>query len=236
MITSQVPTATSWLHHVVLAEAILNISPKIRGDVIECGCWKGGSTASLSLVCELVGRKLVICDSFQGLPRDDSGIVHRYPHLGVYGYYREGMYSSTLEEVKHNIEHFGNLSVCQFVPGFFSESLKVLSKPIVFAFLDVDLASSMKDCIKHIWPLIVDGGMIYTDDSCDMEVVKVWFNEAWWKSEIGATAPGYVGSGCGLPLNPSFSSLGYAQKVLTPERSYKRVKWLYYPDTQLHSS
>jgi hypothetical protein len=236
MITTHIPTATSWLSHVVLAERILNISPEIRGDVVECGCWKGGSTASLSLVCELVGRKLVVCDSFQGLPKDDTGIVHKYPHLGVYGYYQEGMYSSPLEEVKHNIEHFGSLSVCQFLPGFFSESLKALNKPMVFAFLDVDLASSMKDCLKYIWPLLIDGGIIYTDDSCDMEVVKVWFNESWWKTEIGASAPGYVGSGCGLPLNPSFSSLGYAQKVINPERIYKRVQWLCYPDTQVNGS
>jgi hypothetical protein len=30
---------------------------------------------------------------------------------------------------------------------------------------------------------------------------------------------------------PTYSSLGYARKVLNPERSYQRVTWLYYPDT-----
>ena len=239
-IHQQIPSATSWLYSVVLAGEILNIPPSTldestRGDVIECGCWKGASTAGLSLVCGLVGRKLIVCDSFEGLPEDESQVVHKYPHVGVFGYYQKGMYAARLGEVKENIARFGDLSVCRFVPGFFSDSLQALAEPLVFAFLDVDLASSMRDCVKHIWPLLVDGGVVYTDDSCDMEVVRVWFDDAWWQREIGEKAPGYVGSGCGLPLSPNISSLGYARKVLNPEKSYKRISWLYYPDTPMQS-
>ena len=230
-ITKRIPTATSWLYHVVLATEILRLPQQIHGSVIECGCWKGGSTASLSLVCGLVGRKLIVCDSFEGLPEDEREVVHQYPHVGVFGYYQKGMYASRLEEVKENITHYGDISVCQFTPGFFSESLKTLTEPIVFAFLDVDLAGSMRDCVKYIWPLLVEGGLVHTDDSCDMEVVRVWFDNEWWQHEIGCRAPGYVGSGCGLPLSPDFSSLGYARKVLNPAQSYKRVSWLCYYDS-----
>ena len=228
-----IPTATSWLYHVVLATDILKVPQQIQGSVIECGCWKGGSTASLSLVCSLVGRKLIVCDSFEGLPEDERDVVHQYPHVGVFGYYQKGMYAGRLEEVKGNIGRYGDLSVCQFVPGFFSESLKTLTEPIVFGFLDVDLARSMRDCVKHIWPVLVDGGLIYTDDSCDMEVVRIWFDDDWWQRELGCRAPGYVGSGCGLPLSPNFSSLGYARKVLDPTRSYNRVSWLCYHDSNV---
>lgn len=229
-ITQQIPTGTSWLYHVVLAREILNIPPSVHGDVIECGCWQESSTASLSLVCELVGRKLIVCDSFEGLPEDEGQVVHQYPHLSIFGYYQKGMYTARLEQVKENIARFGDLSVCRFVPGFFSDSLKALTEPLVFAFLDVDLASSVRDCVKHIWPFLVDEGAIYTDDSCDIEVARVWSDDAWWQREIGEKAPGYVGSGCGLPLSPNYSSLGYARKVLDPEKSYKRISWLYYPD------
>ncbi len=230
-ITEKIPTATSWLYHVVLAQEMLSIPPEVKGDVIECGCWKGGSTASLSLVCQLVNRKLLVCDSFQGLPRD-TGKLHWYPHISVFGYYKEGMYASPLEEVRANITKYGSIKVCQFIEGFYKDSLKQLSSPIAFAFLDVDLASSLRDCIQSIWPLLIDGGKIYTDDSCDMEVVKVWFDETWWLFELGVHAPGYVGSGCGLALSTTFSSLGYATKVLNPEESYKHVSWLYYPDKE----
>jgi hypothetical protein len=221
---------------VILAQEILMVPPAVRGNIIECGCWKGASTASLSLVCRLVKRKLVVCDSFQGLPEDDAAVIHQYPHINVYGYYQEGMYDGRLDEVKSNIERFGDLSVCEFVPGFFSDTLSTLSEPLAFAFLDVDLVSSMKDCLKYIWPLLVDGGAVYTDDSCDMEVVRVWFDSSWWQREIGERAPGYVGSGCGIPLNPNFSSLGYSRKLTDIEQTYHRVSWLYYPNSATHGA
>jgi O-methyltransferase len=230
-VEQHVPHGTSALHHIVLANEILSLPPTLPGSVIECGCWKGASTASLSLICARARRKLIVCDSFAGLPEDER-VVHHYPHLSVFGYYQKGMYVGRLEEVKANITRHGDISACQFVPGFFADSLKTLTETIAFAFLDVDLASSMRDCIKYIWPLLVDGGLIYTDDSCDMEVVRAWFDDAWWERELGARAPGYVGSGCGLPFSPMFSSLGYARKISNPEESYKRVSWLYYPDAQ----
>ena len=235
-ITQQIPSGTRWLYHVVLATEVLNVPPSVRGAVVECGCWKGASTASLSLVCAKVGRKLIVCDSFEGLPEDEPQVVHQYPHVGVFGYYQKGMYAGRLEEVKENISQYGDLSVCQFVPGFFSESLKTLDEPLVFAFLDVDLASSLRDCVKYVWPLLVDEGVVYTDDSCDMEVVRVWFDDVWWQREIGTRAPGYVGSGSGLPLSPDYSSLGYVRKVLNPEQKYKRVSWLYYANAPLQGA
>jgi O-methyltransferase len=234
LINKSIPSGTSWIYHIILATEILKLpaSASLEGHVIECGCWKGASTASLSLICSLAGRKLIVCDSFEGLPDGEDQITRNYPHLRVFGYYRKGMYEGRLEEVKRNIENFGDISVCEFKVGFFNESLKTLRSPIVFAFLDVDLTASMKDCIKYIWPFLVDGGCIYTDDSCDMEVVRVWFDEQWWQKEIGEKAPGYVGSGCGLPINPDLSTLGYTRKVRNIAENYQRISWLYYPDAK----
>jgi hypothetical protein len=135
------------------------------------------------------------------------------------------MFEGGLVEVQANIGAFGKIKTCEFVKGWFSESLKALKNPIVFGFFDVDLASSMRDCIRYIWPLLVDGGMIYTDDSCDMDVVKVWFDCPWWKFYLKCDAPGYVGSGCGLPLTPNYTSLGYTRKVLDAQKSFEQVKW-----------
>ena len=230
--TVQIQSATSWALHVVLAQQILSVPQEVKGDVIECGCYKGSSTASLSLACKLAGRRLWVCDSFEGLPEDEGSRAHDYPHLQVYGHYEKGMYAGRLEEVKGNVARLGAVSVCQFVPGFFSSSLKSLTGPFVLAFLDVDLVSSMKDCIRHIWPLLSDGSFVFTDDSLDMEVVRVWFDDNWWREAVGACSPGYVGSGCGLPLAPDASSLGYARKLARPEERYQRVPWLRYPDSE----
>lgn len=117
---------------------------------------KGASSASLSLACAMVCRRLIVCDSFAGLPDKESDLLRNYPHLGVYGYYREGMYEGKLEEVRGNIGLYGNLSVCEFKVGLFEETLSSLDRSIAFAFLDVDLTSSMQDCIKFICPLLAD--------------------------------------------------------------------------------
>ena len=224
-VTENVPSGTAWLYHVVLATEILNISPKVEGDVIECGCWKGASAASLSLVCEAVSRKLIVCDSFEGLPENNTNVVHSYAHLGKFAHYRSGMFAGRYDEVVNNIEQYGSLESCMFIYGWFAESLKAMDGPIVFGFFDVDLASSMRDCIQWVWPRLVDGGLIYTDDSCDLEVVKTWFDDAWWWEILGQDAPGYVGSGCGLPLTPNYTSLGYARKVVNPKKAFAQVEW-----------
>jgi O-methyltransferase len=227
--TTELPSGTYWLAHAVLAREILKIPPEVAGDVVECGCYKGASTASLSIVCKAVGRKLLVCDSFEGLPSEVEMRVHHYPHIQVYGYYQAGMYAGNLEEVRSNIARYGELEACRFVPGFYAESLRELRDPIVFAFLDVDLLTSTQECLKAIWPLLREGGLIYTDDSCDVEVVRIWFDGPWWQQELGEPAPGYVGSGCGL-YSPTLVSLGYARRVTRPEESYGRVPWLRYPE------
>lgn len=226
--TTKIPTGTSWLFHLILAQEILNLPRSVLGDVMECGCWKGASTSSLSLVCRMVGRRLIVCDSFEGLPEEPPGTLHLCPHSEIYGYYEPGMYAARLDEVRGHVEKYGDVSVCEFVPGFFCDSLPQRQDPLAFAFLDVDLLSSTQDCVKHIWPQLADGGFIYTDDSSDMEVVRLWFDESWWHQELGTRAPGYIGTGCGLPVDLKTSTLGYVRKLLSPEAHFQRVPWLRY--------
>jgi hypothetical protein len=77
----------------------------------------------------------------------------------------------------------------------------------------------------------VEDGAVYTDDAADMEVVRVFFDAAWWQEQLGCSAPGYVGSGCGLPLNPKYASIGYTRKStrFDPAR-WQRAPFLHYPD------
>lgn len=229
--TTDIESGTPLLVHVALTEALLRIGPELEGDVVECGVWKGSSAATLSLVCRRTGRRLKVCDSFQGLP-DDGMQLHTGLHTRVFGYYKEGMFTGALDEVRENIGRYGALEVCDFVPGFFADSLHTLRGPIVFAFLDVDLAASTRDCLRGIWPLLVENGLLYCDDAGDLDVVKVYFDDVWWRQNLGCAAPGLVGSGCGLPLRPGFSSLGYTRKV-TAFRSeeWRRAPFLHYPSS-----
>lgn len=225
-VTDHVPSATRLLYHVVLAREILGLPPETEGVVVECGAYKGASSASLSLACSLTGRKLWVCDSFSGLPDGEAQTTRDYPHLRLQGRYSKGMYAGALAEVRDHVKRYGAPGSCEFLPGLFAESLAQLPSRVAFAFVDVDLTSSMQDCIRHLWPRLADEAAIYTDDSCDMEVVRVWFDEAWWQREVGERAPGYVGSGCGLPLAVGGGSLGYCRKVRDLRKSYEQGAWL----------
>lgn len=56
----RIPTGTSYKSHLAMALKILETSPEVKGDVVECGSWQGGSSANLSLICRLTNRKLLI--------------------------------------------------------------------------------------------------------------------------------------------------------------------------------
>jgi len=229
-ITRNVESGTPWLVHVALAEALLRVPREQPGVVVECGAWQGASSAALSLVCAAVDRRLVVCDSFAGLP-DEGERRHVGLHTGVYGHYRAGMFAGTQEEVAANVAAYGAPDRVEYVPGLFADTLTTLAGPVAFGFLDVDLAGSTRDCLRALWPLLNEGACLYADDAGDLEVVQVYFDTAWWKAELGCAAPGFVGSGCGLPLRPGYSSLGYTRKLTRfNPAEWRRVPFLYYPD------
>lgn len=233
-----IPSGTSAITHLVLMSEILTIPPTIPGVVVECGVWKGASSASLSLACRLTGRRLLVCDSFAGLPATGLPAAgqHLYlaPHAGLYGYLTGGMFSGALAEVQQNIARFGALEVCDFIPGFFADSLHQVRQPIAFAFLDVDLPASFHDCLRHLWPQIVNDGVIYVDDVGCLDLCQIFFDEAWWQRELGCPAPGLVGAGCGLPLHPIYSNIGYTRKLPTTaineaSHRWRKTPYLVYP-------
>ena len=99
---------------------------KNQAYIVECGSFKGATTISLSIFSKIVGKKLIIYDSFEGLPKDIDKIQQRnYPYLKLTGKYKEGMYEGNLEEVKQNVSHFGEIDLCDFRKGFFENTMKL---------------------------------------------------------------------------------------------------------------
>jgi hypothetical protein len=80
----RIPTLTSYKAHLAMAVKLLEIPPTVDGVVVECGCYLGGSTANLSLVCDIVRRELVVYDSFEGLSPAQSG--DKYANERTEGY------------------------------------------------------------------------------------------------------------------------------------------------------
>jgi O-methyltransferase len=213
----KITTASHFLEHLLMATEILKVPPEVEGCVVECGSFKGGSAANLSLVCALCNRRLEIFDSFAGLP-EPSGLDQEHVLVGSHEVhtYEKGAWCGTLPEVKNNISQFGNIGVCNFNVGYFDQTLPGFQKKCIMAFLDVDLVGSLEDCLKNLWPLLQDGCYVFTHEAPHLEIAAFFFSESWWHENLSSAAPGLVGAGIGIGLVPDSggfrSALGYAVK------------------------
>ena len=224
----KIPTLTIWHQHVILAEAILNVPQNLKGDVVECGVFNGASTTTLSLVCSLVGRKLFVCDSFVGLPSPEES--ERFAIVsGTKTYYqwRAGEYASEggLRAVQNTVSKFGSIEVCEFVSGYFSDTLNSLNTDsIVLVFEDADMHSSVKDCIISLWPKLREGCKFYCHEPWSIAVVGLFYDKDLWNLSLGLNPPGFFGSGYGLSIGPVHTRMGYARKVNQAKILDKGVK------------
>jgi len=221
--TREIETFSWFVEHLAMAAKIMSVPPRVRGCVVECGCYKGGSTANLSLVCRLCGRDLEVFDSFEGLPEPgEKDLAHTLLFLKEVHTYRKHAFAARLDEVKANIARYGSPESCRFHKGFFEDTLKDFKEPVVFAFIDVDLRQSLEDCLKHLWPCLEDDCYLFCHEAQHTEIVELFFDRQWWERELGTSVPGFVGSGHGLPLVPfdeGFAShIGYTVKS---PRSFK---------------
>src|SRR4030042_1525696 len=89
------PSSFGLTQCLLLAQEIFHLPKSLKGDVVECGCWNGQSAIVLSLACALADRKLIICDSFEGLPRPrEEEKCTRVGYTHDYRLWREGDLSS----------------------------------------------------------------------------------------------------------------------------------------------
>lgn len=167
----------------------------LKGCIVEAGCFKGGSTAKVSIIAKMLGRQLVVFDSFEGLPENAED--HDTSILGhsIEGWFRKGEFCGALEEVKNNVTRFGEIEACRFVKGWFDQTMPSFNEPIVAAYLDVDLASSTKTCLKYLYPLIVPGGILYSQDGDFPLVIDVFRDDRFWETEVGVPKPAVEGLG-----------------------------------------
>lgn len=215
---ARVPSASNVISHLLMAGEIFNVPPETPGVLVECGCYKGGSTVNLSRVAAACGRTLHVFDSFEGLPEPDSvDAGHMVVAEQSVSTYQRGAYAGPLEEVRSNVRRFGSLDACIFHRGLFSDTLPDFHEPVVFGYIDVDLAASEKTCLVHLWPLLAPGAFMFTDEAHHLEIAELFFDRQWWTSELHTPPPGLVGAGNGLGIflhEGGFrSSIGYTVKL-----------------------
>ncbi|MFC1585604.1 TylF/MycF/NovP-related O-methyltransferase [Fibrobacterota bacterium] len=172
-----------------MVNALLDIPDELSGCIVEAGSYKGGSAAKFSRVIKKTGRKLLLFDSFEGIPKNEELMENGLP------YHEEGIWKGSLEEVKSNISKYGIIDNCEFYKGWFEDSLPSLNKDIVFIYMDVDLASSTRTCLKYLYPKLVPGGVLFSQDGHLPLVVEVFNDEKFWIQEVGVPKPEIEGLG-----------------------------------------
>jgi O-methyltransferase len=212
-IDREVPTGTSPSDGLFFAELVFNTQG--QGPLVECGCYAGASSAKLSILAKLVRRELIICDSFEGLPvaaANDLRDHHCRQSDTWVTDWTAGRYSSGLEKVQSNIQNYGEIQSCRFVRGWFHETLVEANLPqqISFAFADVDLATSARDCFVALWPRLSEGGIYVTHDTAYIKVLQELYSPDLWQDKFKSTPPILFGAGYGL--SDSSPHLGYMVK------------------------
>jgi O-methyltransferase len=176
-----------------VATSILETPRETEGVIVEAGCYKGGSTVKLSLVAKLVNRRLVVFDSFEGLPENDDS--NQRSIFGDVPDFSRGKYSGALEEVKENVRRYGCEGQCTFIKGWFDKTMPHFSEAVVVGFLDVDLVSSTKTCLKYLFPRLQPGGSLFSQDGHLPRIIQLLETTSFWHDELGCNQPLIVGLG-----------------------------------------
>ncbi|MBV9573303.1 MAG: class I SAM-dependent methyltransferase [Acidobacteriales bacterium] len=134
----------------------------IPGDVVECGCARGGSAALMGLTIRQLKskRKLWLFDSFEGLPAPTI----KDPDFELADLFT-GTCIGTLEEVRRLFHRLNLADDAEFVKGLFRDTLPhaPLSK-IAVLHIDGDWYESVKVCLESLYDKVVPNGYIQLDD------------------------------------------------------------------------
>lgn len=222
-------TATTWKAHLAMAAKLLELDPEVEGVVVECGCFRGGSSVNLSLICDIVGRDLILYDSFEGLPAPAKG--EKYGSATT-----EGGFKGELHVVQENIRKAGVIERCTFRKGWLKDTLPHHTEPIVMCFWDVDYQDSLHTCVINLWPHLVEGGYVFIDEYVLVDYCSLFFSERYWRQYFNTTPPGLMGTGTGIPLGQYYLGPFPFQPPLQESGSIAYTRkgdsgfWDYYPE------
>jgi hypothetical protein len=138
------------------------VKEDIAGDIVECGCARGGSAALMALTLRQLGsrRKLWLFDTFEGLPAPSADD----PDFEIADLFT-GTCVGTLSEVRGLFERLKVAEDVNFLKGLFQATLPVTPiGRIAVLHIDGDWYESVKVCLDLLYDKVVPGGVIQFDD------------------------------------------------------------------------
>jgi hypothetical protein len=169
---SSLVSARRQLATVLMAAHALRELP--QGDLVETGVFQGGTTVLMARVIHNLSspRVLYACDSFLGLPRAQSqdreskGCTEggdpprRSCMRGTMGTFK-----SPRTHVEHVLHREGLMHHVRIVSGWFHQSLPPRGlRSISMLRLDGDTFNGTYEALRWLYPLVMDGGIVYLDD------------------------------------------------------------------------
>jgi hypothetical protein len=132
---------------------MLHLTHHLRGDLVECGAYRGGSAYFMCEAHRDTGRTIHLFDSFSGLsePRDIDG-----------AYWRRGALATSQDTLTAGLAGFTNYRCyAGWIPTRFVEVENLLFS---FLHIDVDLYEPTKDSLEFFYPRMLREGVILMDD------------------------------------------------------------------------
>ncbi|PIS00756.1 MAG: hypothetical protein COT84_06085 [Chlamydiae bacterium CG10_big_fil_rev_8_21_14_0_10_35_9] len=151
---------------------------KTEGEVVELGCYKGFTAILMQKLLDSVAsdKRLFVYDSFEGLPeKSDKDLWDNAENIRKCDFLDnkrvgKGWFKASRETLLENCKKLKVKEpiICQ---GFFDETLPLnLPNKISFAHLDADFYSSTLTALEHVYPRLVDNGILLIDDYCDPKI------------------------------------------------------------------
>ncbi len=158
-------------------QALTAVQENFRGDIVECGVWRGGCAFAMLLAQKAlfgqVKKPVWMFDSFQGLPpagkADGLAALNYQRDVNSPTYFDNC--SASIEDVRQAARSLGLVEGAEFhlVEGWFDATVPVAVNRldevgIALLRLDGDWYESTKVCLDHFAPLVATNGVVIIDD------------------------------------------------------------------------
>jgi len=188
-------TMTSLERMAALVTAVSYVTRnRIRGDIAECGVWRGGSMMVVALALLAAGdtsRALYLYDTFEGMsvPSDEDkspdGVTAK--ELLAHAPRGTGIWCEAgIEDVRANLLATGYpAEKMHFIKGKVEDTIPaMLPGPLALLRLDTDWYESTKHELLHLYPLLHPGGVLIIDDYGDWQGARKAVDEYFQKSRV----------------------------------------------------
>ncbi len=164
-------------NHWAIIQSLKHIKENdIKGDIVECGVWRGGNLILFKKIIDKLNleKKIFAFDTFEGMPepgKEDFDLKNINAEKIYKNYKKKDLKwcFSNIDEVKSNVSKFfkNDYKNFNFIEGKVEETLMYeenLPQSISLLRLDTDFYESTKKELEILYPRLSKGGVLIIDD------------------------------------------------------------------------